>query len=62
MEYKYVFNSESYYQLNMIKDKKISWKTQPKNIIIFNLKIGYSNKRFTTTNINQNPLDQQINN
>ena len=49
---KYILNLESRYQLNMIKDKRISWKTQSKNVTIFNLKTEYSNKRFIVIDIN----------
>ena len=52
MEYKYVLDSEPRYQLNIIKDKKISWKTQLKNIIIFNLRNGHLNKKFIIIDIN----------
>ena len=57
IEYKYILDSESHYQLNIVKDKKMSWRIQPKNVIIFNLRIGYLNKRFTATDVSQNPLD-----
>ena len=60
MKYEYVFDSGPRHQLNMIKDKKMSYKTQLKKVIIFNLKIGRLNKRSTATDISQNPLDQQV--
>ena len=58
MECKYVLDSESRYQLNTIKDKRMSWKTQPKNMIIFNPRNGYLNKRSITIDTSQSLLDQ----
>ena len=52
MKYKYVLDSESHHQLNTIKNKRTSWRTQPKNVTIFNPKIEHSNKRSTIININ----------
>ena len=44
-----MFDSESYHQLNIVKDKEKSWKSQLKKVITFNPNIGRQNYRFTTT-------------
>ena len=62
IEYEYIFDSESYYQLNTVKNKKESWKLQPKKITTFNLRIGNLNKRFTATDTNCNLSDHKVNN
>ena len=57
MEYKCILDSEPHHQLNTIKDKRMSWKIQSKNIIIFNPKIEHLNRKFTAINISRSPLD-----
>ena len=52
-----IFDSEFCHQLNTIKNEEMSWKIQPKNMIIFNLRIGHLNKRFIVTDISRSLLD-----
>ena len=58
MECKYILDLESYHQLNTIKDKEMSQKTQSKKVTIFNLKIERLSKRSTVIDISRNLLDQ----
>ena len=52
MKYKYMFDSEPHYQLNIVKDEERSWKSQPKKIIIFNSTTEHQNYESIVININ----------
>ena len=55
-----MLNSKPRHQLNIIKDERISWKSQPKKIIIFNLNLRHQKHGSTTIDTDQCLSDQEI--
>ena len=52
IEYECVLNLKPYHQLNTVRDKRISWKSQSKKVTIFNLNLGHQKYGFTAIDIN----------